>query len=96
MYESEATRFCGINVTLKTKMYLPKSKGNYITFKQRIKELHINHLTLYKTFIENNYNNLKMSESDKDELTEANSGLINIYINKYKEWITNEGASECF
>lgn len=95
-YEAEAIRFCGTKMTLKTKMYIPKSKGNYITFKQRVKELHMNHLILYKTFIENNYTILKMSERDKEELVKDNSGLINIYFNKYKEWETNGGAPECF
>ena len=95
-YEAEAARFCGSGVTLKRGTYLPRYNNRFVTFKQRVKELHINHLTLYRTFIENNYNFLKISESNMKELTDRDSGFISKYIAKYDNWKTEEGAPECF
>lgn len=93
-YENEASRFCGNSddFTLKTGFYLPKNRGKYFTFKQRMKDLHINHLNLYKTFIEKNYGHLNISENDSQSLLE----LINDYIGKYSSWETGKGAPECF
>lgn len=96
MYEDEAKRFCGANVTLKTGKYLLKQNNKFITFKQRVKELHVNHLNLYRDFIEKNYQYLSISEHDMLELTSQNSGFISKYINKYNSWNTIEGAKECF
>lgn len=93
-YENEAVRFCGNNgdFTLKSGIYLPEKRDKYITFKQRMKDLHINHLTLYKTFIENNYCNFNIFEIDLKNLLR----FISDYIEKYKKWETGEGARECF
>lgn len=32
--------------------YLPKNNNEYITFKQRVKDLHMNHLLLYRDYIQ--------------------------------------------
>lgn len=45
-------RFCGNEVTLRTGTYLPKNNNEYITFKQRVKDLHMNHLLLYRDYIQ--------------------------------------------
>ena len=96
MYEEEAECFCGKNVTLKRGMYLFKQNNKYITFKQRVKELHMNHLYLYRDFIEKNYDSLAINENDMLALTSHNFGFISKYINKYNRWETMEGAKECF
>lgn len=98
MYEAEASRFCGNskNITLKREKYLPKYNNKVLTFRQRTKELHINHLLLYRTFLENNYTILKMSESNMLELTDHSTGFISNYIKLYESWNTEEGAPECF
>lgn len=91
-YENEATSFCGVDVTLKTGKYLLQHNGKYITFKQRVKELHSNHLRLYKSFVENNHRILGFSNREKQSL----SGFIERYISKYDGWNTDKGAPECF
>lgn len=96
MYENEAERFCGEDVNLKTGKYLPEYKGKLITFKQRVKELHINHLNLYRDFIQKNYRHMGISEYDMLNLTSVNLGFISKYIEKYTGWETIEGAPECF
>ena len=95
-YEHEALRFCGKNLTLKRGKYLPQCNSQYVTFKQRVKELHMQHLTLYQSFVENNYQILNMSLQDKQDLTSPDSGFIGEYINKYYKWATGKGAPECF
>lgn len=92
MYENEAERFCKKGVSLKKETYLPKYKGRFITFKQRVKELHINHLLLYRDFIEKSYRYMKFCEDDMLDITQ----FINVYISKYNEWKTEKGASKCF
>ncbi len=96
MYEDEAERFCGKNVTLKTGAYLPKHKNKYITYKQRIIELHKNHLNLYRDFLEKNYDLLAISEDDMLKLTSHGSGFISKYINKYNSWKNIKVVRECF
>lgn len=90
-YEKEALHFCGQGITLKTGMYLPKHNGECVTFKQRVKELHINHLTIYRRFIGHNYELLKLTNG-RQELEE----FIDQYISKYRDWKTGKGAPECF
>ena len=96
MYEEEAERFCEEHTTLKMGTYLPKQNDKYITFKQRVKELHMNHLNLYRDFIERNYSFLGICENDMIELISRNSGFISKYIDQYTSWETMEGAKECF
>lgn len=96
MYEEEAERFCGGNITLKRGTYLLKHHDNYITFKHRVKELHINHLNLYREYIEKNYIYLGISENDQLKLTSRVNGFISKYIQKYNDWDTMEGSKECF
>ncbi len=96
MYEEEAESFCGNALTLKTSTYLPKHNDTYVTFKQRIKELHMDHLILYREFIEKNYSYLAMSEDDMINLTQRDNGFISKYIDKYNSWKTTKGAPECF
>lgn len=98
MYEAEARRFCqnSQNMSLKAGAYLPKYNNRSVTLRKRIKELHINHLNLYRTFVENNYKLLKISEEDKQELTSRDDGVISYYIMMYAKWKTGEGAKECF
>ena len=57
-------RFCGNEVTLRTGTYLPKNNNEYITFKQRVKDLHMNHLLLYRDYIQKNYNHIGIGEDD--------------------------------
>ena len=92
MYENEAECFCGEGVALKKEIYLPKYKDKYITFKQRVKDLHINHLLLYRDFIEKNYNLMDIKESDMFKI----KGFIGKYIDRYSSWKTTKGASKCF
>lgn len=97
-FESEASRFCGNvgDATLRTAgRYLLKHKGKTVTFRQRTKELHIAHLSLYRTFVENNYTILGMSEKDMLALT-SEGGFIKRYINYYANWIIGDGEKKCF
>lgn len=95
-YEQEATHFCGSNVTIKNGKYLPLHNGKCVTFRQRVKELHINHLHLYRMFIEHNYECLHLAQSSMRELTNDRTGFIAQYISKYESWETGEGGPECF
>ena len=96
MYENEAASFCGDEVTLKKGTYLLNHNDRFVTFKERVKELHINHLNLYRNFIERNYKILNISSNDKDKLTSKSSGYISKYIGLYENWKTERGAPECF
>lgn len=95
-YEEEAEKFCGTNVTLKTGKYLQRYENKYITFKQRVKELHKQHLSLYREYVEKNYSQLDLSSEDVFNLTEKGTGYINFYISKYNEWDIENGGKECF
>ena len=95
-YENEAASFCGNNLSLKTGTYLPKPKNHFITFKERVKDLHIRHLVLYSQYLVNNYKILNIAEKDMLTLTNPNGGLIEQYIAKYNSWETEKGAPECF
>lgn len=96
-YETEAKLFCdGNDLTLKLGNYLPKHKNIPVTFKQRVRELHINHLLLYRRYLENNHDILGISKKDCENLTMKNSGYIFTYIAKYRDWQIGEGAAECF
>lgn len=92
LYESEAASFCGNDFTLRTDGYLLKRNDDFVTFRHRVKELHLKHLRLYQKFIEKNYIHLSFSETEMIELC----GFINEYIGYYNSWITMEGAPECF
>ncbi len=96
MYEDEAKVFCGQNITLKTGKYLLMHDDKYITFKQRVKDLHLNHLNHYREFLEKNYKILSISKDDMLKLTSRYSGYITMYIEKYSSWETEKGAPECF
>lgn len=91
-YEDEAAHFCGKNITLKTGTYLPKHNDRYVTFRQRVKELHTNHLYLYREFIEKNYIYLGISKESMEELIR----FISRFISKYQAWETGKEAPECF
>lgn len=91
MYENEASRFCGNN-TLKISTYIPKHNEQYITFRRRVKDLHINHLNLYRDYINRNYGLLSLSEDDASIVVAS----ISKYIYKYNNWDTSERGSECF
>ena len=95
-YEEEAAHFCGSNITLKKGTYLPMHNGRYVTFRQRVKDLHINHLILYRKFIEQNYKSLKPINGSVQELIKRETGFISKYISKYEDWKTNKEAPECF
>lgn len=97
IYENEARSFCGTGVTLKTRRgkYLQKHNDQYVTFKQRVKELHINHLYLYRDFIEKNNNYMGISEKDRQNLT-GSEGIVYRYIKKYSSWNTEGEVPECF
>lgn len=96
MYEAEAKRFCGENFTLKKGIYLPMHNNRLITFRQRVKELHMNHLYLYRDFIEKNYVYVGISKDDMLDLTATDSGHISKYINMYNSWETSGEVPECF
>lgn len=98
MFESEASRFRGNSgkITLRTEgRYLLKHKGKVVTFRQRTQELHIGHLSLYRTFVENNYTILGMSEKDMLALT-SEGGFIKRYINYYANWKIGDDEKICF
>ena len=95
-YENEAKRFCGNNNTLKKGNYLPKHRDKYVTFKERVKELHVQHLLLYRNYLQSNHQLLQISNKDLQYLTRDNYGYISEYILKYNRWATGKGASECF
>lgn len=99
-YEVEASKFCGENQTLKKDnyFYLPKLKNRHITFKQRVVELHVSHLSLYRSFLEKNYSMLGMDSTSVQKLINTSDGLIPNLINDYHK-IENEERErdiECF
>lgn len=91
-YESEAKHFCGVNMGLESGNYLPKYNGKYITYRKRVKDLHLNHLNLYKTYIINNYNTLKMSLENMQDVVHH----ISKYIDEYSKWIIEGDDYVCF
>lgn len=95
-YEDEASHFCGEEISLKTGMYLPRYNNRSVTFKRRVKELHINHLILYREFIEKNYSILQITRDSMIELTDPEEGFISQFISKYQAWETGKGAPKCF
>ena len=96
MYEEEAASFCGSDITLKTGKCLPEYNSQCITFRKRVKDLHINHLSLYKNYLIQNYKAIGLSDFDMIQLAKKDSCFINEFISKYNEWKTEEGALECF
>jgi len=95
-YEAEARCFCGENFTLQKGKYLPRYNNKGITYRQRIQELHMNHLQLYRDFIGKNYKHIGISIDDMNDLTSTDSGYISKYIDMYNRWKTNEEVPECF
>lgn len=95
-YEAEAERFCAGDIYLTTGTYLPKINGRYVTFRARVKDLHMRHLDLYRTYVMRNYKSLEISEKDMLNLTNSESGFISKYINMYSNWNTEEGLLKCF
>lgn len=94
-YESEADSFCGKNITIQYKTYLPKISGEYVTFRMRVKDLHIKHLILYREYLRINGQTLGIPEKDINDLCN-NFGYINRYIVQYKSWETEGDAKNCF
>lgn len=94
-YESEADSFCGKNITIQYKTYLPKISGEYVTFRMRVKDLHIKHLILYREYLRINGQTLGIPEKDIKDLCD-NFGYINRYIAQYKSWETEGDAKNCF
>lgn len=92
IYENEAHSFAGSN-TLKLGNYLPIIDNKRVTYKERLKELHIRHLNLYREYLIYNYSLLDISKRDMENLTQ-NGGFISQYISQYKSWETEK--SECF
>jgi len=90
-YEDAARSFCGPNNTLCTGSYLPKYKGEYITFRRRVKELHSRHLELYIDYIEKNANELDLTDV-KYELIK----FIKDIISDYNKWKTEKENDNCF
>jgi len=98
-YELAANSFCGINSTLNKPNcnYLPKTKGERITFRHRVKDLHSHHLNLYKDFIENNIGVLDITE-DKESFKDMMK-QIEKTITSYNNWklVDDKGKNiECF
>jgi len=89
VYEKAARAFCGQNVTLQNTRdkYLIKDGNKCITFRKRVKDLHIQHLQHYKDFIDKNAKTLGIT--DKSILI----SYIDKYTIKYKMWNLE---SECF
>lgn len=84
-YENAAASFCGRDSIRSCKQhYLPNS-----TFRNRVKSLHINHLILYRDFIEKDYKTIGLDLSDKDSIIKH----IEDYIQSYENWDTSK---ECF
>ena len=100
-YEEEAEFFC-VNtekISLHEGHYLPRGKGSEkITFRQRVKKLHIDHLDLYQDYLKRCYRDIGISEEDKEMLigTSTSNGIIMQYKEKYNKWKVDEGAVECF
>jgi len=92
-YEFAASSFCGPGVNLYEGNYLPKYKSKYITFRARVKEMHICHLELYKDYINKNAMTIGLQDETKELLIK----YINTYIRRYKKWKTSrERSAICF
>jgi hypothetical protein len=81
IYEDAARSFCGKDNTLRTDNYLPKHKNEYITFRNRVKELHSHHLELYIDYIEKNADIIGITDVVSDLVK-----YIDKVISKYDEW----------
>lgn len=87
-YEHTAAAFCGTIGSLSSNnYYLPNNI--YSTFRKRVKDLHINHLNLYRDFIEKTYKSIGLASSDKDDIITH----VENHIESYKKWDTSK---ECF
>ena len=97
-YEKVARGFCGIEskLSVPNSKFLYKHHDEYITFKTRVIELHIQHLTHYKDFL--NKNSTVIGFSAERLLTNDGKDYIAEYINKYKTWkdTSNKGETVCF
>lgn len=91
-YEKEAKAFCPNTCRLKEKKYLPRGNNKDITYRQQVKEMHLNHLQIYENYIQDNYCELGISQEDSNIVIR----FIRYYIKKYKEWVTGEGETLCF
>jgi hypothetical protein len=92
-YEQEAARFCGLGVSLNDAKYLPKQNNQYITFRQRVRDLHIAHLNLYSDYLDKSYKQLGIEEPVMHDLKD---NYIKNYIDKYRVWNTSRGGYQCF
>lgn len=90
-YEHAAKNFCTEDNTLRQGNYLPKQNNEYVTYKQRVKDLHSHHLNHYIDYIGKNADFLGLTEK-KNELIDE----IRETINKYNKWETGRGSAECF
>lgn len=91
-YRSEASAFCDNLNDLKDKMYLPRIKEKEVTFPNHIKDTHINHLYLYKNYVEQNYEALGLKNSEKRKLI----SYVERYIKKYRCLSPSGGDELCF
>jgi len=91
IYESAASSFCGSNNTIFKGNYLPKHSNNYITFRCRVKDMHSNHLELYKDFIDKNADTLNLTDYKSDL-----KKYIEKIISRYRKWKTGKESVNCF
>jgi len=95
-YELAANNFCGPDVTLRESDHLPKYKGECVTFRNRVMDMHSHHLNLYKDFIEKNASVIGLNENKADFKDMMKQ--IEKTISSYNSWKTNEKEKipECF
>jgi len=91
IYEQAAHSFCGSNIPLHEGKYLPKHKGESVTFRQRVKALHSNHLSHYIKYIEKNADILDLENVKSDLIC-----YIRNTISGYNNWKTGRGSDNCF
>ena len=94
-YEREAKIFCGAHNQLGESHCRPRRNNKEITMRNRIIELHTEHLLLYRNYLEINYKSLKMKKTDMLSLTTKDYGFISQIIKKYLKWKEREDV-DCF
>jgi hypothetical protein len=95
-YIEEAEKFCGDDrnnfYSSENNKFLSSKNGNKVSFMEQVKDKHINHLVLYKTYIQNNMDEMGFSETDIDDIVY----LIDDTIKKYKKWMKVKEGFVCF
>lgn len=94
LYEKEAVSFCSDQGLSKrdfySGLYLPERRnGKKMIFRERVKEQHIEHLLLYKKYIQNYHSLIGISKANANAIVEH----VDKYVDLYKKWKVGKRTS---